>query len=84
MDHSPYKGLDPDSIDCIFASNTLPVDIGSATNIQLRYQNYIKPYIKRLQEMGATTYNIPKYGKVVILNNKNNSFTKDYKLELNQ
>ena len=65
-----YDGLRPDRIDCILISYELSTGIGAATNYQIRYQNYIKPYIKELREMGATTYQIKGFGQAIILRNE--------------
>lgn len=62
-----YDGLRPDRINVIFISHALAAEVGAATNIQIRYQNYIKPYIEKLQLMGATTYEITGFGQAVIL-----------------
>lgn len=61
-----YNGLTPDRIDCVFISTNLANNIGSATNYQIRYQNYIKPYVNQLQTLGAATYDMP-YGQAVVL-----------------
>lgn len=68
--NSSYNGLRPERIDCVLVSNTLATDIGLGTNCQLRYENYIKPYVKKLQDMGARVYNIEGFGQAIILNNK--------------
>ncbi|MFH1287796.1 MAG: hypothetical protein ABII25_03765 [bacterium] len=67
FDNSSYGGLRPDRIDCVLVSNNLATDIGSGTNSQIRYQNYIIPYVKQMQDDGATIYNINNYGQVIIL-----------------
>jgi hypothetical protein len=67
LNNSPYGGLNPSRINCIFVSPSLETSVGSATNIQMRYQNYIKPYISQLQSLGAFTYEIKNYGYAVIL-----------------
>lgn len=61
-----YNGLIPDRIDCVFISTNLATGIGAATNYQIRYKNYIKPYVNQLQTLGATTYELP-YGQAVVL-----------------
>lgn len=66
---STYYGLRPDRIDCLFVSHNLETDEGGATNSGVRYRNYIKPYIERLKILGASTYELPKYGKLYILGN---------------
>ena len=63
-----YNGLTPDRIDCVFISNNMATNIGMASNHQIRYQNYIKPYVKQLQTMGAVTYDVPN-GQVVVFRN---------------
>lgn len=67
FDSSGYDGLRPDRIDCVLVSEALSVEVGSATNIKIRYENYIRPYVEQLQKMGAVTYEVPHFGKVVIL-----------------
>ena len=67
LDNSPYKGLNPDRIDCILVSYEFASEVGEATNIQIRYQNYIKPYLNNLISLGAVTYNVPNFGQAFIL-----------------
>lgn len=67
LGHSGYKGLTPDRIDCLLISHELATGVGFATNFQIRYQNYIRPYARQLQAMGAATYDIPRFGQAVIL-----------------
>lgn len=67
LNNSSYKGLNPDRIDCVLVSSSLETDVGFATNIQIRYQNYVKPYVSQLQSLGAVTYEIPHFGQAVIL-----------------
>ena len=67
LNDSPYKGLNPDRVDCVLVSSSLETDVGFATNIQIRYQNYIKPYVSRLRSLGAVTYEISHFGQAVIL-----------------
>lgn len=64
---SPYHGLRPDRIDCVLVSRELATGIGQGTNFQIRYLNYVKPYAEELQGIGAATYEIPRYGKAIIL-----------------
>jgi hypothetical protein len=40
---------------------------GIATNSYIRYDKYIRPYATVLEGMGAKVYDIPKYGRAVIL-----------------
>lgn len=67
LDNSDYKGLNPERIDCILVSHNLATGIGGSTNYRLRYQNYIAPYIKQLQKMGAEVHEIEGFGQVVVL-----------------
>ena len=67
LNNSPYKGLNPERVDCVLVSNGLTSGVGGATNIQMRYQNYIKPYLRQLNALGAVTYDIPNFGQAVIL-----------------
>lgn len=62
-----YQGLRPDRINCLFISRELDLYEGHATNYQIRYQNYIKPYREKLLSLGAIEYDLPTYGKIVIL-----------------
>lgn len=65
-----YDGLRPERIDCVLISTALGSVIGEATNFQVRYENYIRPYAEELQRIGAKTYEIPEYGQLVKLTNK--------------
>jgi len=65
-----YDGLRPERIDCVLVSNLLATGIGAATNIQLRYDGYIEPYVEQLKEMGAEVHDIDRFGQVIILNNR--------------
>ena len=64
--NSTYKGLHLDRIDCLLISNGLVLPAVGPTNGYIRYKNYLEPYSKYLQENGAKTYVIPKYGTVII------------------
>ncbi len=64
---SDYQGLRPDRIDCILVSHELATGTGFATNYQLRYQNYIKPYAEELKAKGAIVYNLKPYGQAILL-----------------
>lgn len=66
-----YDGLRPDRIDCILISNELATGVGMATNFQIRYQNYIRPYVEQLEAMNATTYQVKSLGKFVALSKSN-------------
>lgn len=72
LHNSPYKGLNPDRIDCVLVSTGLATGIGMATNHQIRYQNFIKPYIDQLISCGAVQYEIPFYGYAIVLQKKRN------------
>lgn len=67
LNNSPYKGLNPDRIDCILVNPWLTTSVGQGTNIQIRYQNYIKPYVNQLKSMGAVIYEVPYFGQAVVL-----------------
>ncbi len=69
FENSIYKGLRPDRVDCIFISDILSNKNtpGIATNSYIRYDKYIRPYATVLEGMGAKVYDIPKYGRAVIL-----------------
>jgi hypothetical protein len=64
---SEYDGLRPDRIDCVLVSDRLPTAVGHATNIQLRYDGYIEPYVEQLKEMGAEVHEIDRFGQLIIL-----------------
>lgn len=64
---SKYTGLNPDRIDCMAVSNKLTTLTGRNVNVKIRYENYVEPYVRQLQTAGATTHQIPNYGKVVVL-----------------
>lgn len=65
-----YDGLRIDRIDCVLVSHELSTGVGCGTNYQIRYQNYIKPYVKQLEEMGARTYETPGFGRVSLFLSK--------------
>lgn len=67
---SDYRGLSQDRVDCLLISNDMSTGIGSGTNIQIRYQNYIKPYGLELSSMGAITHKVEGYGKAIIFKPK--------------
>lgn len=67
LDNSVYKGLTPKRINCLLISRNLINEVGIATNSQLRYENYIKPYAEKLKSLGAKVYRIEEFGDVVIL-----------------
>ena len=60
-----YAGLHPRRIDCVLESYDLTVAVGMATNAQLRYKNYLQPYIQELIEAGAEVISIPYYGRLI-------------------
>jgi len=62
-----YKGLTPERVDCVIVSHELATGMGAGINFQLRYDNYIKPYIKELQDKGAKVYDIKDFGEVFAL-----------------
>lgn len=64
--NSTYNGLYPERIDCLLISEGLTTPTVTPTNGYIRYENYLKPYSEYLQEKGARTYQIPRYGKVII------------------
>lgn len=67
LDASVYDRLHPNRIDCVLVSEMLATEIGGGTNWQIRYESYIKPYVRQLQGMGAMTYDIPRFGQAIIL-----------------
>lgn len=68
LSDSAYNGLRPDRVDCVLVSGTLATMVGAATNVKLRYDNYIVPYVEKLKDMGATTIPVPNFGEAIILN----------------
>ena len=64
---SEYDGLRPDRIDCVLVSDLFATKIGGYNNLQMRYENYVEPYVQQLKEMGATTYDVERFGQAVIL-----------------
>ena len=62
-----YNGLNQNRINCIFVSKQLDVAIGAGTNVELRYKNYIKPYVNQLIKNGAIKYIVPNYGTAYVL-----------------
>lgn len=67
LDDSYYQGLHPSRVDCVLVSHYLQNDIGYATNIRLRYQGYIEPYVEQIIMQGATAHDIPNYGIAYII-----------------
>jgi hypothetical protein len=70
LGESDYDGLRPDRVDCVLVSDRLATAIGHGTDIKIRYDGYIKPYVEQLKEMGADVYDVDRYGQVVVLKNK--------------
>ncbi len=64
---SDYDGLRPERIDCVLLYPGFSTDVGMGTNQLVRYENYIKPYVRRLLDSGARIYDLEKYGQVIIL-----------------
>ncbi len=73
LGHSVYNGLNPERIDCVIVDTSLATAVGYGTNIQIRYQNYIRPYVDQLISYGAVKYEIPSYGYAIVLQNQRNS-----------
>lgn len=65
---SPYKGLRPERVSCLFISKNLKYGVGSGTNSQIRYENYIEPYALQLLSRGGKTVSIDGYGDLIIYN----------------
>ena len=40
---------------------------GCKENGEVRFQHYVNPYMKQLQNKGAVVYNIGKFGQAVVL-----------------
>lgn len=67
LNNSEYDGLRPDRIDCVLVSMALSTEVGGGTNIKIRYENYVRPYVEQLQKMGAVTHEVPHFGQAVVL-----------------
>lgn len=67
---SEYDGLRPDRIDCVLVSERMATAIGAGSNVQIRYEGYIEPYVKELKEMGARVYSVDRFGEVIVLEDK--------------
>jgi hypothetical protein len=67
LNNSTYNGLNPSRIDCILISTPSENEVGFGTNAQIRYQNYLKPYVNQLKSIGAVTHTIPNFGKAIVL-----------------
>ena len=65
LGYPEYNGLNPKRIDCVVVNSYV-------TNFYPhRYPNYIEPYVIQLKELGATSYVVPRYGKIVVLDRSN-------------
>ena len=62
-----YKGLEAERVGCVIVSNTLATETGKGTNIQLRYDNYIKPYAENLKKNGARVHYLENFGYMLAL-----------------
>ena len=67
-----YNGLQIGRVDCVFISKSLEFGVGKGTSVQLRYKNYIKPFINVMLKNGALKHKIPNYGVAYILKNYKN------------
>ena len=67
LNNSEYDGLRPYRIDCVLVSMALSTEVGGGSNIKIRYENYVRPYVEQLQKMGAVTHEVPHFGQAVIL-----------------
>lgn len=64
---TPYRGLHPDRVDCLFISQSLAENPSFATDSFNRHKNYIEPYARELMALGAVRTPIPGYGHAVRL-----------------
>ena len=64
--HSTYNKLTPDRINCIFVSKEMRSRIGTATNINLRYKNYVLPYAEHLLKENAKSIVLKGYGWAIV------------------
>lgn len=62
-----YAGLKPERIDCVLVSHALATETGGGSNMKIRYENYLRPYLEQLQKQGAVTYDIPHFGQAIVL-----------------
>lgn len=66
---SSYDGFSQNRIDCVLISDALAAELGGGSNIKIRYENHIRPYVEYLYEIGAKTYDVPRYGHLIKLTN---------------
>ena len=69
--------LRPERIACVLVSEQLATTVGNATNVQIRYDNHIEPYVEQLKAMGADVYDIERYGQAIILKDSGKKATED-------
>ena len=62
-----YNGLSPERVDCLLISDALASNVGMGTNIQMRYQNYILPYVETLGRLGAKRIELTDFGYAIVL-----------------
>jgi hypothetical protein len=67
LHQSVYSGLNPSRVDCVIVSSGFREEVGLGTNLNIRFQNYIAPYLDELRLLGAKTHDIKNFGQVVIL-----------------
>jgi len=67
LGNSEYDGLRPDRIDCVFVSDTLATALGGGFNIRMRFQDYIEPYVRQLEDKGAVTHDLSGVGRLTVL-----------------
>jgi len=69
LNQAHYNGLNPDRVNCVIVSQELVKSYGGGTNHQIRYDNYIEPYVNDLKRSGAKIVNLENFGYAVILEN---------------
>lgn len=72
---SPYDGLRPDRIDCLFIPNNIRQPGESITNIKRRFEYYIRPYGERLIAQGARVLPTPLGDFIVPDSTQTRNFT---------
>jgi hypothetical protein len=67
---SPYDGLRPDRINCVFVTPGVTgdhIEIAGDLNMKFRMDNYVWPYIAEMKHNGAKTISYPGYGELIKL-----------------
>jgi hypothetical protein len=62
-----YDGLRPDRVDCVLVSQQLSTGVGAGTNLQLRFEGYIRPYVDLVLASGANSFAVDGFGQIVAI-----------------